>query len=79
MSVRTIYEGLKTAISYGDIPYHSFNDAEVTILFSSWEQYSAFDSLLGRLPTPDHVKLCIYAEKVGGHGDGVAVTVSDEV
>ena len=79
MSRASVYEGLKNAIKYRNLPYHHFEDDYCTIAFESWEQYGPFDSLLDSLPTPDYLKLNIYAEKVNGKSDGVAVTVSDEI
>lgn len=79
MSKITVYKGLKKAIEYKGLPFHHFEDDACTIAFSSWEQYTPFDHTLGMIPTPEGIKLNIYAERVDGRSDGVAVTVSDEV
>ena len=79
MGKRSVYQGLKNAIRLKGLPHFAFDDAATTILFESWEQFSPFDALLDSLPTPPDLKLCIYAERVNGNPDGVAVTVSDEV
>lgn len=77
MSRATVYQGLKTAIIYRQLPYHYFEDDFATILFESWEQFDPVDAMLDTLPMPNDLKLCIYAKEVAGRTDGVAVTVSD--
>lgn len=79
MSRQSVYEGLKTAIQYKRLPYHHFEDSYFTIAFSSWDEFDPFDHLLDTLPMPNDLKLSIYAEKVNGRSDGVAVTISDEI
>jgi len=79
MSKRSVYEGLKTALRIRDLPFHHVDDEACTIAFESWEQFAPFDCFLDSVSTPDGIKLCIYAERVAGRSDGVAVTVSDEV
>jgi hypothetical protein len=79
MSKKTVFEGIKTLITRRGYPYFSFNDANYSVLFESWDQFATFDHAIGSIPTPDYIKLCIYAEEVNGKPDGVAVTVSDEV
>jgi hypothetical protein len=79
MSKTTVYEGLKKVIEYRNLPFHHFEDDACTIAFASWEQYAPFDHALDTIPTPEGIKLNIYAERVNGRSDGVAVTVSDEV
>lgn len=79
MSRATVYQGLKTAILYKQLPYHHFEDDYCTIAFESWEQFEPFDHVLDSLPMPNNLKLSIYAEKVNGRSDGVAVTVSNEI
>lgn len=79
MSKQTVYVGLKTALRVRGLPYHHVEDEACTIAFCSWDQFSSFDHFLDSISTSDDIKLCIYAEKVDGRGDGVAVTVSDEV
>jgi len=79
MSRQSVYEALKSAIQYRGFPYHHFEDEYCTIAFASWEQFRPFDHALSAIPTPNNIKLNIYAERVGGRSDGVAVTVSDEV
>jgi hypothetical protein len=79
MSKITVYEGLKKAIEYRGLPFHHFEDDACTFTFASWEQYTPFDHALDTIPTPEGIKLNIYAERVDGRSDGVDVTVSDEV
>lgn len=79
MGKKTVYEGLKNALKVKRLPFAALDEENLTILFASWEQYRAFDRALDRLPTPEGIKLNIYAEKVNGRSDGVAVTVSDDV
>jgi len=79
MGKETVYEGLKNALRVRNLPYAGLDEKNLTILFKSWEQYKAFDTALTSIPTPNDIKLCIYAEKVEGRSDGVAVTVSDEI
>lgn len=79
MGKETVYEGLKNALRVKNLPYAALDEDNLTILFKSWEQYRAFDHALNTIPTPNDIKLNIYAEKVDGHSDGVAVTVSDEI
>ena len=79
MGKRSVYQGLKNAIRLKGLPHFAFDDETTTILFESWEQFAPFDALLDSLPTPPDLKLCIYAERVNGNPEGVAVTVSDEV
>jgi len=79
MSRQSVYEALKNAIQYRGYPYHHFEDEYCTIAFDSWEQFTPFDHALLKIPTPNNIKLNIYAERVGDRSDGVAVTVSDEV
>lgn len=79
MSRQSVYEGLKTALQYRRLPYHHFDDDTCTILFESWESFDPFDRFLSSVETKDSVKLNIYAKRVEGRSDGVAVTVSDEV
>jgi hypothetical protein len=79
MSKVTVYEGLKKAIEYKGLPFHHFEHDAYTIAFTSWKQFAPFDHAIGTIPTPEGIKLNIYAERVDGRSDGVAVTVSDEV
>lgn len=79
MSSQSVYEGLKNALRVRRLPFASLDEDNFTILFESWEQYHPFDRLLNSIPTPDSVKLNIYAKRVGDRSDGVAVTVSAEV
>lgn len=79
MSKFTVYEGLKRAIEYRNLPFHHFEDDALTISFASWKQYAPFDHALYTIPTPEGITIKIYAERVDGRSDGVAVTVSDEV
>lgn len=78
MSKQTVYEGLKTAISRNSFPHYGFQDDETTILFDSWDQFHPFDKFLDSIDTYN-CKLNIYAERVNGHSDGVAVTVDDQI
>jgi hypothetical protein len=79
MSKRSVYEGIKTLIIRKGYPHFSFNEANCSILFESWDQFTTFDHAIGAILTPGYIKLCIYAEEVNGKSGGVAVTVSDEV
>ena len=79
MSRASVYTALKYALRVQGLPFHHFEDEACTIAFESWEQFAPFDRFLDSISTPDDIKLCIYAERVGGRSDGVAVTVSDEV
>jgi hypothetical protein len=79
MSKQTVYQALKNAVRIRGLPYHHAEDETCTLQFQSWEQFHPFDMFLDYLPIPDDIKLCIYAERVAGRSDGVAVTVSDEV
>lgn len=79
MSRKTVYEGLKKALLIKKLPYANIDDGNYTLTFDSWKQFQYFDKLLSSINTTDDIKLCIYAEKVKGNSDGVAVTVSDEV
>jgi hypothetical protein len=78
MSKTTVYEGLKTAITRHAYPHHGFDDNQATILFTSWDQFRPFDKFLDGIDTLG-CKLNIYAERVAGRSDGVAVTVDDQV
>ena len=78
MSKTTVYEGLKTAVVRNDFPHHRFQDDAATILFNSWEQFQPFDRFLDSVDTFG-CKLNIYAERVAGRSDGVAVTVDDQI
>ncbi len=78
MSKQTVYKSLKTAITRNDFPHCQFRDDQTTILFDSWDQFKPFDSYLDSITTKD-CKLNIYAERVNGHPDGVAVTVDDQI
>jgi len=78
MSKTTVYEGLKTAVVRNAFPHHGFQDDEATILFNSWEQFQPFDHFLDGIDTLG-CKLNIYAERVTGRSDGVAVTVDDQI
>jgi len=79
MSRKSVYEGLKNALKIKDIPHHSYDDSNCTILFASWDQFNHFDKFLSSVHTPSGIKLNIYAEAVGDRTDGVAVTVDDQV
>jgi len=78
MSKTTVYEGLKTAVVRNAFPHHGFDDYQATILFNSWEQFQPFDRFLDSIDTFG-CKLNIYAERVAGRSDGVAVTVDDQI
>lgn len=79
MSRQSVYESLKTALIYRRLPFHLFDNDTYSILFESWEQFDPFDRFLSGVETEDGIKLCIYAKRVEGRSDGVAVTVSEEV
>lgn len=79
MSRQSVFEGLTNALRVRSFLFHHVEDEAQTIVFESWDQFRAFDHFLDSIATPDDIKLCIYAERVGGRGDGVAVTVSDDV
>lgn len=79
MSRQSVYESLKTALEYKRLPYHHFEDDTYTIVFTSWIELDPFDRFLSSVDTVDGIKINIYAKRVEGRSDGVAVTVSDEV
>jgi len=79
MSRQSVYEGLKTALQYRRLPFHHFDDDSCTIAFESWESFDPFDRFLSSVDTVDGIKINIYAKRVEGRSDGVAVTVSGEV
>lgn len=78
MSRLTVYQSLKTAVVRNAFPHYGFDDYQATILFDSWEQFHPFDKFLDSIDTLD-CKLNIYAEKVAGSSEGVAVTVDDQI
>jgi hypothetical protein len=78
MSKQTVFEGLKTAISRHSFPHYGYDDYQATILFESQGQFQPFDKFLDSIDTKG-CKLNIYAERVNGHSDGVAVTVDDQI
>lgn len=79
MSKQSVYEGLKNAIRYNQLPYHHFEDDQQIVIFESFEQYQHFDRALDTIPTPGDIKLHIYSEMVGDRKDGIAITISDDV
>lgn len=79
MCRQSVYECLKTALQYRKLPYHHFEDDTCTIAFESWQSFDPFDQFLSGVVTADEIKFNIYAKRVEGRSDGVAVTVSDEV
>jgi len=78
MSKTTVYQGLKTAVVRNAFPHHGLDDYQATILFDSWDQFHPFDKFLDSIDT-FNCKLNIYAERVAGRSDGVAVTVDDQI
>lgn len=57
MSRATVYQGLKTAILYKQLPYHHFEDSNCTIAFTSWEQFEPVDAMLDSLPMPNDLNI----------------------
>ena len=74
-----VYLGLKNAINYRKIPHAGFDDDIGTCLLNSWDEFRTMDRFLENINCGKEIKLNIHAEKVDGHSDGEAVTVSDEL